>query len=168
MRFRNSVVVLGIAALFLAGPVTAYSESDECMGYVADVGCGTYPGYYDGYDDSQSHPLRIAAYAVSPVGYALEWLVTRPIHALVSQPELEKIFGHRPHGWDFCCGMEKPAEPTVMLPPPPAVANTEDVDAARRAAEEAKAAAEEARRAAEEAARAAEKSTRGFEKGLQK
>jgi hypothetical protein len=34
-------------------------------------------------------------YALS-VGYALEWLVARPIHALVSQPELEPIFGHKP------------------------------------------------------------------------
>ncbi len=167
MGFRKSVVLLGIAVLFLAGPVMASSDADDCMGYVGEVGCGTYPGYYDGYDDSQSHPLRIAAYAVNPIGYALEWLVARPIHALVSQPELQKVFGHKPHSWDFCCGMEEPAEPT-MAPPPAAVANTEDIDAARRAAEEAKAAAEEARRSAEEAARAAEKSTRGFEKSLQK
>ena len=166
MGFKKSAVLLGIAALFLAGPVMASSDADDCMGYVGNVGCGTYPGYYDGYDDSQSHPLRIVAYAVHPVGYALEWLVTRPIHAIVSQPELERVFGHKPHGWDFCCGMEEPAEASVV-PPPPAVANT-DVEAARRAAEEAKAAAEEARRAAEEAARAAEKSTRGFEKGLRK
>jgi len=167
MRFGKRAMLLGIAALFLAGPVMASSDAEDCMGYVGDVGCGTYSGYYDGYDDSQSHPLRIAAYAVHPIGFALEWLVTRPIHALVSQPELEKVFGHKPHSWDFCCGMEKPAEPTIA-PPPAAAANTEDVDAARRAAEEAKAAAEEARRAAEEAARAAEKSTRGFEKGLRK
>ena len=52
---------------------------------------------HDAYDDSQSHPLRLAAYAVSPVGFALEWLVTRPIHFVVSQPKLERIFGHTPH-----------------------------------------------------------------------
>lgn len=165
MRFGKNVVLLGITALFLAGPVVA-SANDDCLGYASEAGCGSSRGYYDGYDESQAHPLRLVAYAFHPVGYAVEWLVTRPIHAIVSQPELERVFGHRPHSWDLCCGVEKPVE--AVTAPPPAVASTADVDAARRAAEEAKAAAEEARRAAEEAARAAEKSTRGFEKGLRK
>jgi len=39
----------------------------------------------------------IIAYAVNPVGFTLEWLVTRPIHFLVSQPQLERVFGHVPH-----------------------------------------------------------------------
>lgn len=167
MRIWKHVVVLGIAALFLAGSASASSDMDDCLNYTAEAGCGAYPGYYDGYDDSQAHPLRIAAYVVHPVGYALEWLVTRPIHALVSQPELKNVFGHKPHSWDFCCGMQQVREPVVTVPPA-AVVSTEDLDAARRAAEEARAAAEEAKRAAEEAARAAEKSTRGFEKGLRK
>lgn len=169
MRIGKYVVLLGIAALFLAGPAIASSDMDDCLSYTAENGCGIYPGYYDGYDDSQAHPLRLAAYALHPVGYALEWLVTRPIHALVSQPELTPVFGHKPHSWDFCCGMQQVREPVIAQPPAPAAAvSTEDVDAARRAAEEAKAAAEEAKQAAEEAARAAEKSTRGFEKGLRK
>jgi hypothetical protein len=52
----------------------------------------------DAYDDTQSHPLRLAAYALHPVGFVLEWLVTRPIHFVVSQPALEPVFGHEPHG----------------------------------------------------------------------
>jgi hypothetical protein len=52
---------------------------------------------HDAYDDSQSNPFRLVAYAISPIGFALEWLVTRPIHFLVSQPELERVFGHTPH-----------------------------------------------------------------------
>jgi hypothetical protein len=52
---------------------------------------------HDAYDDSQSHPLQLVAYAVNPIGWSLEWLVARPIHFVVSQPKLEKIFGHRPH-----------------------------------------------------------------------
>lgn len=52
----------------------------------------------DEYDDSQSHPLRITAYVVHPVGLALEWLVARPIHLLVSAaPATEYVFGHRSH-----------------------------------------------------------------------
>jgi hypothetical protein len=56
---------------------------------------------HDAYDDSQSHPLRLIAYAVYPVGVATEWLLTRPIHFLVSQPQLEHLFGHGPHDDPF-------------------------------------------------------------------
>jgi hypothetical protein len=54
-------------------------------------------GGADAYDDSQSHPLRIAAYLIYPIGYTLEWLVTRPFHELVAQPDLEPVFGHTSH-----------------------------------------------------------------------
>jgi hypothetical protein len=56
---------------------------------------------HDAYDDSQSHPLRLAAYAVHPVGFAIEWLMMRPIHFLVSTPRLERVFGHVPHESPF-------------------------------------------------------------------
>lgn len=52
----------------------------------------------DEYDDSQSHPLRVVAYVSHPVGVALEWLLARPFHFLVSAtPETEYLFGHKPH-----------------------------------------------------------------------
>ena len=51
----------------------------------------------DDYDDSQAHPLRLLAYIVHPIGYTLEWLVTRPFHELVAQPDLEPVFGHTSH-----------------------------------------------------------------------
>jgi hypothetical protein len=156
--------MVGVLSLFLAGPTFVYAS--DCEGESMEAGCSIEPsGYYDGYDDSQAHPLRLVAYAVHPVGYALEWLLTRPIHAIVSQPELHRVFGHQSHRWDFCCGMP---QQTTLPPVPAPVVNTADVDAARRAAEDAKRAAEDAKRAAEEAARAAEKSTRGFEKSLTK
>ena len=164
MRFWKEVVMVGVASLFLAGPAFVYAY--DCDGSSMEAGCTIEPpGYYDGYDDSQAHPLRLAAYAVHPVGFALEWLVTRPIHAIVSQPDLQRVFGHQSHRWDYCCGMPRQEVP----PPAPApVVNTTDVDAARRAAEEAQRAAEEAKRAAEDAARAAERSNRSFEKNLSK
>jgi hypothetical protein len=56
---------------------------------------------HDAYDDSQSHPLQLAAYALNPVGVAIEWVFTRPIHFLVSQPKLERVFGHVPHESPF-------------------------------------------------------------------
>ncbi|MGE5218479.1 MAG: OmpA family protein [Chloroflexota bacterium] len=52
----------------------------------------------DEYDDSQSNPLRIAAYLIYPVGWLAEWTVFRPFHFLVSATEpQEAFFGHRPH-----------------------------------------------------------------------
>ena len=53
---------------------------------------------WDEYDDSQSNPLRIAAYLLHPIGWLTEWTVTRPLHILVSatKPQ-EAFFGHRPH-----------------------------------------------------------------------
>jgi hypothetical protein len=66
---------------------------------------------HDAYDDSQAHPLRLIAYAVHPVGFALEWLVTRPIHFVFSQPKLEPVFGHGPHSNAF--GQYEPYEPDV-------------------------------------------------------
>jgi len=56
---------------------------------------------HDAYDDSESHPLRLAAYALHPVGFALEWLFTRPLHFVVSNPGLDRVFGHVPHESPF-------------------------------------------------------------------
>ncbi len=56
----------------------------------------------DKYDDLEdTHPLRIVSYPVHAVGYLLEWLVARPLHAIVSQPKLEPIFGHDKPPIDF-------------------------------------------------------------------
>ncbi|HJQ83357.1 MAG TPA: hypothetical protein VKA21_04730 [Candidatus Binatia bacterium] len=56
---------------------------------------------HDAYDDSESHPLRLAAYGLHPVGWALEWVAMRPLHFLVSNPRVEHIFGHVPHETPF-------------------------------------------------------------------
>jgi hypothetical protein len=58
---------------------------------------GPAAAVHDEYDDTQSYPLRVAAYVVYPIGYAAEWLIFRPFHYLVSRPSLEPVFGHRPH-----------------------------------------------------------------------
>lgn len=64
----------------------------------------------DEYDDSQSHPLRLAAYLLNPVGVGLEYLVFRPFHWVVSRNETtEKIFGHGPHGAEELKQMSTPA-----------------------------------------------------------
>jgi hypothetical protein len=150
MRLWKSLVLAGLSTLVFSGIA---------------------PAYFDEYDDSESHPLRLAAYAINPIGYTAEWLILRPIHALVSQPELAPIFGHEPHRWGGDESLPQITETPTVAPPPiaagPAV-NPADLDAARRSADEARAAAEEAKRAAEEAARAADKATRAFDKSLRK
>lgn len=51
----------------------------------------------DAYDDSQSNPLRVAAYLIYPIGFTAEWLIFRPLHYVVSRPYLEQVFGHSSH-----------------------------------------------------------------------
>lgn len=46
------------------------------------------------YHDSDSHPLKVAAHLVHPVGAGLEWIVFRPLHFIMSRPGLDKVFGH--------------------------------------------------------------------------
>lgn len=74
------------------------------MAVVVAVGVMAIPATgraHDAYDDTQSHPLRLAAYAIHPIGFAIEWLVMRPIHFVVSQPSTERVFGHTPHETPF-------------------------------------------------------------------
>ncbi|HEV8712831.1 MAG TPA: hypothetical protein VGX03_08400 [Candidatus Binatia bacterium] len=156
MRLWKSVVTVGLGVVLLAGSAQAA---------------------YDDYNDyTDSHPLRLIAYILHPIGYTAEWLALRPLHALVTQPELQPVFGTDAYG----PGFQEYGINTIARPPapaavaPPAVSSAE-LDALRRAAEaaqiaadEAKRAADEARRAADEAALSASKSGRAFEKSLQK
>jgi hypothetical protein len=64
----------------------------------ATLGWSSLPAFaHDAYDDSESHPLRVAAYALHPIGFAIEWLVARPLHFVLSAPQIEPISGHVPH-----------------------------------------------------------------------
>ncbi len=148
MLWRKSVFAV-TAALVFTLPLSAYS------------------GEYDDFEDS--HPLRIIAYPLHAVGYTLEWLLTRPIHALTSQPDLQPVFGHREPDFSF---EDRPVGvlATGSMNPPPALApvtSTADLDA-ERFATEAQTAAEEAKRAAEAAEQAAEKSIRAYDRSLLK
>ena len=65
---------------------------------VSALGTKTAFAAPDEYDDSQSNPLRVAAYLLHPVGWLAEWIVLRPFHFIVSATEpQEAFFGHRPH-----------------------------------------------------------------------
>jgi hypothetical protein len=81
----------------------------------------------DEYDDSQSYPLRVAAYLLHPVGVGLEYLIFRPFHWLVSYNDTtELIFGHGPHGSEemrslmACDEVHATSCEPLYAPPPPA------------------------------------------------
>ncbi len=61
-------------------------------------------GFADDYKRGESDcPVRILAYVAHPVGLAAEYLITRPIHWLVSRPNYNIIFGEKakPGGKSF-------------------------------------------------------------------
>lgn len=74
---KRAIVAASIAFSVLTLPASALAVADE-------------------YDDTQSHPLRVATYLMHPIGYAAEWLFFRPFHYLVASSG--PVFGHRPHG----------------------------------------------------------------------
>lgn len=42
------------------------------------------------------NPFRLVSYVVHPVGILLEYAIFRPVHWVVSQPNLDIVFGHQP------------------------------------------------------------------------
>jgi hypothetical protein len=51
---------------------------------------------HDAYSDAESHPLKLLSYPVAAAGFALEWMLTRPVHFMVSQPTLKRVFNYEP------------------------------------------------------------------------
>ncbi len=54
--------------------------------------------------DDTDYPLRIVAYVLHPIGIAMEYVILRPIHYLVSQPNSSVVFGHdvtEPEDYDY-------------------------------------------------------------------
>lgn len=70
--------------------------------------------------DDSDYLFRYVAYLVHPVGIALEYGVTRPVHWLVSsQPDLQTAFGHDPRhaGNGFpVCNLCTPGPRAVQCP----------------------------------------------------
>jgi hypothetical protein len=44
------------------------------------------------YSDDDSQPLALVSYAMYPVGYAVEWLIARPLHWFARESPAEPIF----------------------------------------------------------------------------
>jgi peptidoglycan-associated lipoprotein len=84
----------------------------------------TSPAAAHEYDrDDSDHPLRYVGYALHPFGVLVEKVILRPIHAFVSKPDNDIIFGHEvrhgDHGHDHGHGhMETvtPQAPVAEVP----------------------------------------------------
>jgi hypothetical protein len=62
------------------------------------------------YQNEDSHPLRMMAYVLAPLGFALEWCVARPMHYVATETSLAPVFnGYQP---------EAPYTPPIPLVPP--------------------------------------------------
>lgn len=103
------------------------------LGFVAVIGIASKPAFaeWDSYDDSQSHPLRVAAYLLHPIGWLAEWTIFRPFHLIVSATEpQEAFFGHRPHppllaenqtsSYSYPTAAKAPVKQAARQPPAPA------------------------------------------------
>ncbi|MGH7813423.1 MAG: hypothetical protein ACREQI_05405 [Candidatus Binataceae bacterium] len=76
----RAAICLG-AALVLASPSFSHAQYND-----TDV---QHPKEYN---DEDSQPLSLASYAVYPLGFALEWLVARPLHYVTGESPLAPAF----------------------------------------------------------------------------
>jgi hypothetical protein len=86
------LIALGLSLAVYAPALAACGDggsSDPCLQEYNARYCAD-----DCYRDDESHPFRVLAYALNPVGVALEWAIFRPIHWAVSRPSTAPIFGH--------------------------------------------------------------------------
>jgi hypothetical protein len=62
------------------------------------------------HNDEDSQPIRLIAYVLAPLGFALEWCVARPMHYVANDTALAPVFnGYQP---------PPPYVPPVPLVPP--------------------------------------------------
>lgn len=76
MHWKTMLLAVGVSLALNVAPAAAQDGQ---------------PDAFDAYDDS--HPLQLIAYPLSAAGFTLEWLIARPVHALVSRPALKPVFG---------------------------------------------------------------------------
>jgi hypothetical protein len=89
-------VIAAAALLTTLGATPVLADPCGRVGY-GDACLEEYNARYcadDCYRDDESHPFRVLAYLVNPIGVGLEWAIFRPLHWAVSRPSTAPIFGH--------------------------------------------------------------------------
>ena len=89
-----ATVVIGLAlSLFASGAGALNTPEEEPL---PEESAATYAStpVHDDHDPRQAaHPLRIVAYAVHPVGVALDWIIVRPAVWVGRHEPFRTIFG---------------------------------------------------------------------------
>ncbi len=72
------------------------------------------------YTQDDSNPLKLISYVLSPIGFALEWTVARPLHYLTTETPLAPAFQSADDGMEGNAIAEAGAlpAPIAQLPPP--------------------------------------------------
>ena len=63
---------------------------------------------------TSDNPLRYVAYFCHPIGIAAEYLVLRPIHYLVSRPNVDILTGHVTHKNDVYFEWKQSGKPSKI------------------------------------------------------
>jgi hypothetical protein len=86
-----ALVAIALGLGFAGRPASAL-DADEDQQEIHDE--QTLPSYAGTHDpNAAAHPLRIVAYALHPVGVALDWIVVRPAVWVVRHEPFRTIFG---------------------------------------------------------------------------
>lgn len=94
---KASMLVVAAACLLQGSPATTAEAQDLIP---RDNGIADYHRSPN-YRESESHPLRIVAYALHPIGWAFREGIFRPMSAFVSStPVTRSVFGYR-HPFDY-------------------------------------------------------------------
>lgn len=90
---RTSLVIGLAVSLFASGAGALNAPEEEPLPQESTETYATTP-VHDDYDPRQAaHPLRIVAYAVHPVGVALDWIIVRPAVWVGRHEPFRTIFG---------------------------------------------------------------------------
>lgn len=102
LRLLSALLVSALlGAALIASPARALAPEDESieeLEYIETVEHGDphmRTRVVDTHDPTRAaHPLRMAAYALHPVGVTLDWVIVRPAVWVVKREPFRTIFGY--------------------------------------------------------------------------
>ena len=112
MRTWALVALLGVVLIW---PLASYAQQQQ-----QNPGAGWQLHDPNEYRQEDSHPVRVIGYLLSPVGWALEWGVARPLHYVATNTFLAPVLngGEEEDTWSEYYGTPAPVA-EVPIPQPP-------------------------------------------------
>ena len=86
------------------------------------------------YTDEDSHPLRILAYVLSPIGFALEWGIARPLHYVATQSDFAPVFNNDTRTPTYVAPPPIPLDDVGDEPPRPEPGTNQELSSPQRSA----------------------------------